>query len=75
MVSDDPSAVTPSPAAVAPVARNEAQPSVVPATTAASRGRPNRSAAAAVGLMTAGSSSMRMPAFTIQSGQRRASAS
>jgi hypothetical protein len=36
-----PSDVTPSPAALAPLARNAAQPSVVPATTATSSGRPS----------------------------------
>ena len=37
-----PSAVTPSPMALAPVARNEAQPSVVPATTVQPGARPRR---------------------------------
>ena len=42
--SVDPSAVTPSPASEAPVARNEAQPSVVPAYTIADSGMPRPTA-------------------------------
>ena len=44
--SVDPSAVTPSPASEAPVARNEAQPSVVPACTIADSGMPRPTASA-----------------------------
>jgi hypothetical protein len=76
-VSVEPSAVTPSPIRSAPVARNEAQPSVLPATTVQSP-RPSREASSVLtgasgvpGSRTSGNSSRRTASPSIQPGQLR----
>ena len=81
-VSVVPSALTPSPARSAPVARNEAQPSVVPAIIRQSGDRPNLSAASSPmgpvscpGSTTFGSKATGTPAPASQSGQRAATGS